>query len=93
MNKLTLSLVFILTSITVLAQKPPIDHSVYDSWQSINGLDAPRNGDIVIYTIAPQQGDNRLMILDLKDNRTITVPRSAREQVALSTPVPADPAG
>lgn len=85
MNKLTLSLVFILTSITVLAQKPPIDHSVYDSWQSINGLDAPRNGDIVIYTIAPQQGDNQLMILNLKDNRTIAVPRSSREQATLST--------
>ena len=36
------------------AQKPAMDHSVYDSWKNLNAISVPRNGDILMYTIAPQ---------------------------------------
>jgi dienelactone hydrolase len=44
------------------AQKKPLDHSVYDSWQSIGQKLISNNGKWVVYTIDPQEGDNELVI-------------------------------
>lgn len=74
----------LLLGTSVSAQKPPIGHSVYDSWQSISGLSAPRNGSVLLYGITPQEGDDQLMILDLKTDRTVSVPRAGKGQTDLS---------
>jgi dienelactone hydrolase len=47
---------------TVSAQKKPLDHSVYDGWQSIGEKMISRDGKWVVYTINPQEGDNELVI-------------------------------
>src|SRR5918993_764891 len=47
---------------TVAAQKKPLDHSVYDSWQSIGQKLISNDGRWVVYTINPQEGDNELVI-------------------------------
>lgn len=53
----------LLTGLTTLsgtwaiAQKKPLDHSVYDGWKSIRGTQLSRDGKWVAYTIAPQEGD------------------------------------
>lgn len=44
------------------AQKKPLDHSVYDGWQSINERYISNNGKYVVYTINPQEGDGTLII-------------------------------
>jgi dipeptidyl aminopeptidase/acylaminoacyl peptidase len=44
------------------AQKKPLDHSVYDSWQHIGERMISNDGKWVVYTIDPQQGDNELVI-------------------------------
>ena len=47
---------------SLIAQKKPLDHSVYDSWQSIGQKLISNDGKWVIYTIDPQEGDNELVI-------------------------------
>src|SRR5258708_744729 len=45
-----------------IAQKKPIDHSVYDGWQSFGERHISNNGQWVAYTINPQEGDGVLVV-------------------------------
>ena len=70
------SLVFLLfTFYFSMAQKKPLDHSVYDSWQHIGERMISNDGKWVVYTIDPQEGDNELVIqsamADAKYKKTI----------------------
>ncbi len=51
-----------LCAVTVYAQKKPLDHSVYDQWQSITEKTISNDGKYVAYTINPQEGDGVLVI-------------------------------
>jgi dipeptidyl aminopeptidase/acylaminoacyl peptidase len=44
------------------AQKKPLDHSVYDTWETLGEKRISDNGDWVCYTIDLQEGDGRLVI-------------------------------
>lgn len=57
------------------AQKKPLDHSVYDSWQHIGERMISNDGKWVVYTIDPQQGDNELVIQSSDAKYKKTVPR------------------
>jgi len=57
--------------------KPPLDHSVYDSWESINSKAVSNNGQWIVYTINPQQGDARLVIYNTRNRRSLEVPRGS----------------
>jgi dienelactone hydrolase len=62
-QKILLFFVFlIIVNSPVISQKKPLDHSVYDSWQSIGERMISNDGKWVVYTIDPQEGDNELMI-------------------------------
>ncbi|MES2883034.1 MAG: hypothetical protein V4676_12865 [Bacteroidota bacterium] len=63
-------LLFLLSSFNLLAQKKPLDHSVYDSWQSIGERMISNNGKWVVYTVTPQEGDAELFIQST-ENREI----------------------
>lgn len=81
-----------------LAQKKPLDHSVYDGWKSIRSTSISRDGQWVLYVVAPQEGDSVAMIRSVKDGHTINVPRAStiaftkdsKHVVALSIPPFAD---
>src|SRR5688572_23713594 len=45
-----------------LSQKKALDHSVYDSWQSIGERRISNDGRWVVYAVNPQEGDNELVI-------------------------------
>ena len=45
-----------------VSQKKPLDHSVYDSWQSIGEKMISNDGKWVVYTVNVQEGDNELVI-------------------------------
>lgn len=81
MKKLNLLTTLLLISITLLAQKKPLDHSVYDSWKAVAGVTIPQNGDILIYSVNAQEGDNLLNIKNLRTNFTIVVPRGANAKL------------
>jgi dipeptidyl aminopeptidase/acylaminoacyl peptidase len=57
---LLLAILFI--AVSGRAQKKPLDHSVYDSWQSIGEKWISHNGNWVVYTVNPQEGDGVLVI-------------------------------
>ena len=62
MQKLLLSL-FVLIVINASAQnKKPLDHTVYDSWKSIGERMISNDGQFVVYTVNPQEGDGELVI-------------------------------
>ena len=73
MKKLLLSIILSSFFATGLAQKKPLDHSVYDSWQSIGSSGISNNGQYVFFTVVPQEGDAtlRLVSRDAENVRTI----------------------
>lgn len=61
MKQLFFSL-FLLSSFILLAQKKPLDHTVYDGWQSIGERMISNDGKWVVYTVVPQEGDAMLYV-------------------------------
>lgn len=55
--------------------KKPLDHTVYDGWQSIGEKLISNDGAYVVYTINPQEGDGELVIQNPASNYKYTVPR------------------
>ena len=82
MKKFSLMLVFALIATLAYAQKKPLDHSVYDSWKSLNAVSVPRNGDILIYNINPQEGDADLVIENIRTGKKTIVPRATRASLS-----------
>jgi dipeptidyl aminopeptidase/acylaminoacyl peptidase len=72
-KKLTIILLFFAT--TVFAQKKPLDHTVYDSWESVGVKQLSANGQWAGYTIVKQEGDANLYLNSLSNSAKITVPR------------------
>lgn len=62
MRKTAFFLVAMLAALFSDAQKKPLDHSVYDSWQRIGERMISNDGKWVVYTVDPQEGDNELVI-------------------------------
>jgi len=58
-----------------LGQKKPLDHTVYDNWQSIGERMISNDGKWVVYTINVQEGDNELVIQSSDAKYKKTVPR------------------
>lgn len=53
---------FSLLAVAGFAQKKPLDHSVYDGWQSITERAITSDGKYVTYAVNPQEGDGVLYI-------------------------------
>jgi len=71
---LTLMLLFVVS--VAFAQKKPLDHSVYDSWESISSKKITNNGEWVGFTVALQEGDGRLQLQNVVSSRKVQVPRA-----------------
>lgn len=75
MKKITLiTLCLSLTSIG-FAQKKPLDHSVYDDWQSIKRTSISNKGNYAAYLVDPQEGDGIFYLHDLKKKRKTKIDR------------------
>lgn len=76
MKKLIFLLFILAGVVTCIAQKKPLDHSVYDSWQSIGKTVISDNGRWVAFNITVQEGDDELVVQSAvnKNNKTV-VPR------------------
>ena len=53
---------FLFSPLYLFAQKKPLDHSVYDSWESIGERMISNDGKWVVYSVTPQEGDANLFI-------------------------------
>lgn len=56
--------------------KKPLDHSVYDGWQSITNERISDDGTWIVYVIKPQEGDANLVISTAKNSNKLRVPRA-----------------
>ena len=59
----------------LIAQKKPLDHTVYDGWQSIGERMISNDGKWVVYAINVQEGDNELVIQSSDASYKKTIPR------------------
>jgi|WetSurSiteA1Bulk_404760.scaffolds.fasta_scaffold03153_2 dipeptidyl aminopeptidase/acylaminoacyl peptidase len=76
MKKLCLVTILII-SVRLYGQKPPLDHTVYDGWESINQSLISDNGEWTAFTVNPQQGDGWLYILNNITGKKDSVSRGA----------------
>jgi dipeptidyl aminopeptidase/acylaminoacyl peptidase len=60
------------------AQKPPLDHSVYDGWKSISSIAVSNDGNWITYLINPQEGDGWLYLYNIKTGVCDSVSRGSR---------------
>jgi dipeptidyl aminopeptidase/acylaminoacyl peptidase len=79
MRKILLLSLFSAASMSVFAQKAskkPLDHSVYDNWQSVANQIVSNDGKWVGYVVKPQQGDANMVISTIKNTSKLTVARA-----------------
>ena len=63
MRKLFPGIFLLMLPLISMAQsKKPLDHSVYDKWQSIQSPQISNDGKWVLYMVNPQEGDGELII-------------------------------
>ncbi len=77
MKKLFTILGLTLVLIT-FGQKKVLDHTVYDSWQSIKEVVYQPQGKFISYVVSPQEGDAVLIINERINNKDIKIPRGAQ---------------
>ena len=77
MNKILLFLLVFLCMKTS-AQKKELDHTVYDSWQSIRETSFHPQGKYIIYAIVPQEGDGRFIIRNVKTGNELNIARATQ---------------
>src|SRR6185503_21327554 len=75
MRKYACLLTLLLAGLAGVAQKKPLDHSVYDGWQNINERYISNDGRWAVYTITPQEGDATLVIQATDHSYKKEIPR------------------
>ena len=64
------------------AQKKPLDHSVYDGWQSVSAVLLSPDGQLLSYEVRPQEGDGTLYLQNLVSGAECVVERGADLKMA-----------
>jgi dienelactone hydrolase len=62
MQKLFFPLFLLIVCTATAQNKKPLDHTVYDSWKSFGERLISNDGQFVLYTVNPQEGDGELVI-------------------------------
>jgi len=73
--KYLLLVAFLTILYPLAAQKKVLDHTVYDSWQNISERLISNDGNYVVYSVTPQEGDAELVIYNTSNNQTKKVAR------------------
>lgn len=77
-KRLTIILFFVVSF--AYAQKKPLDHTVYDTWESVGAKQLSNNGQWAMYSVLQQEGDSKLYISNLKTNSKLNIPRGLNSQ-------------
>lgn len=77
-----LALLFLFVCFNLSAQKKPLDHTVYDGWQSIGEKMISDDGKLVVYTITPQEGDATLVIQETSGKKILEVARGYNARIS-----------
>jgi hypothetical protein len=57
------------------SQKKPLDHTVYDGWQSLGERKINNDGSWIAYTVEPQEGDGKLVVQKTDSSFSTIIPR------------------
>lgn len=76
MRRIFLLLALSTLSVASFAQKKPLDHTVYDDWQSTRNTNLSDKGTYAVFQIEPQEGDGKLNIYNLKNNKNKVIDRA-----------------
>lgn len=60
------------------AQKPPLDHEVYDGWESLGSRQITDDGRWIGYTVNPQEGDAELFLYHVERDTTLRFQRGTQ---------------
>ena len=60
---------------SLLAQKKPLDHQVYDNWQRVGERTLSADGNWAVFTIDVQEGDGTLVLQSLRSDYRREIPR------------------
>ena len=69
------SVILLLPALIHAQQQRPLDHDVYDGWNTIQGQRISDDGRWVLFTLDPQEGDAELHVRDLRSNVAHVVSR------------------
>ncbi len=75
-----LILLFLLFASVAYAQKKPLDHSVYDTWESVGAKQLSNNGLWASYAINQQEGDANLYLQETVTAKKIKISRASFAQ-------------
>ena len=75
MKRLFLLLLASVCGVGMQAQNKPLDHDVYDGWQSVRNVKISPDGKLLAWEVAPQEGDGTLYLRRLDSGAEISVPR------------------
>jgi len=82
MKRILLTCAVLTLALAAAAQKKPLDHSVYDRWQSVGSSILSPDGNVVAYEVNPQEGDGVLTLRVFgKKGREIVIPRGYRTSI------------
>ncbi|MBN9350470.1 MAG: S9 family peptidase [Chitinophagaceae bacterium] len=74
-----LFLLLLLFPLFTIAQKKPLDHSVYDAWQSVGEKIISDDGSWIVYSVLPQEGDGNLFVQSAKNKaQQLIIPRGEK---------------
>ena len=83
MKRILLIAALAAATLSLQAQKKPLDHSVYDSWQSVGTTVLSPDGNVIAYEVNPQEGDGELTFRVFgKKERKFRVPRGYNARIA-----------
>jgi len=77
-KRLTIILSFVVS--LTYAQKKPLNHSVYDTWESVGSKQLSNNGQWAMYSILQQEGDAQLYLNNLKTHTKLNIARGLNAQ-------------
>ena len=75
MRKIASTVLSFLVATTLFAQKKPLDHAVYDSWESLGERIISDDGRWIAYSVNRQEGDNHLVVRSADSSFYKIIPR------------------
>jgi len=81
MKKTFLGSCLLLAFLSSYSQKKPLDHSVYDSWESLGEKKISNDGRYIVYTINVQEGDGRLLVVNPASGYKKEIPRGTNAMI------------
>ncbi|MEC4113068.1 alpha/beta hydrolase family protein [Myroides pelagicus] len=67
-----------MSTLSLHAQKKPLDHSVYDSWESIGEKAITNDGQWIMYQVKPQEGDKTVYFKTIDGKQELKVDRGEK---------------